>query len=258
MKDSVIKSSIYEFNLPPVDFLFDLKSIDLEFSPQTTNSNKNLHKYISQRSKMLNMGIYLADFSYLSALGERNLLTNYMSSIKYLADELKIVGLFNENSLLRFRNNINNADSLYEMSLETHNLMVDKLTSTNRNNTLLQISIGGFIESFYLYSKPIEDEDVFYDVSYELENYQFVLNEYFNQAQELVSAPFLKETVIDLSGLMNAFMVLDSKTEPMELSKSDSATFRLTGGNSHEITYEEFVTIKSEVEKARNIFISLQ
>lgn len=247
----------YNINLPPVDLLYDLRDVNMSYSPEAVNPHSNHHNYISERSKMLNLGVYLADFSYLSAIGNRSELTGYLNSIKYISDELKITGLFDEQLVSRFRMNLSNSDSLYYLSIETHNKMVEELSSTNRQNTLLHISIGGFIESFYLYTEPIESQADFEELCIELHNYHFVFNEYFTQAQKMMSSPFLNETLQQLNELKEVFDKIEQNNSSLKVIKGNDGNIKIEGGNTLKIEYNNLKEIKPTVKNIRNDFITL-
>ncbi len=243
---------------PPIELLFDLDSIQLTFKRDRVNPHTNIDKYVTQRAKMINMGVYMADFSYLSVLKERVLLMDYMSNIKKLADELKIFGLVNDDLYRRVKRNIDVSDSLYHFSVESYNKLIEILESTNRQNVLVNITIGGFIESFYLFIEPVKEEAQFEEMSVDLENYQFILKEYYEIASKIISAPFLGETVEDISGLL---VYIDSskvqvQDKPEEMQENDKLLFK--GEKQFELTYEEFLELKKEVLRIREHFITLK
>lgn len=252
----------YDIILPPVDLLFDLQNVDLAFNSENVNPANNIDKYLSQRSKTLNLGVYLADLSYLSSMEDRSLMPKYMQNIKALCDELKIIGLFDLQTINRYRNGMDNNDSIYYLSLETHERMVELLESTNRKSTLVHIYLGGFIESLYLFIEPIMDSTTFTQVENELENYRFVFNEYYGYAKKMMSDPFLGETVKDLAGLIKEFDKFEAKIpvndETQQGEKVGNDVQRIINGTDYNIPYADFVDVRNKVIQLREHFVQLK
>lgn len=121
-----------------------------KFYADLLNNTNNYTKYNSEVSMALNLGIYSADLSYASLFEQNQIAVNYMATCKKLADNLRILDAFNQETIERMEKNITNRDSIMRIISETFMNSDAYLQESNRQDIGALILIGGWIEGLYL------------------------------------------------------------------------------------------------------------
>jgi hypothetical protein len=106
-------------------------------------------------SKLLNLGIYSADLGYANVYNQAQTSLTYFSTAAKLADDIKIVGDIDAETLKRYKNNINNKDSVTYFTLNSFNNIHNYLTANNRTDEAYLIITGCFIEGVLSFGKSL-------------------------------------------------------------------------------------------------------
>jgi hypothetical protein len=149
-----IKSEIEELSraIPdPSEIPYILQSTGADYNASLLNPTSKADSYLGRSDKVaLNLGVYATDIGYLSSYEKTQEAVDYMHTCKQLADNLNIIGTFDESLVRRFEANISNKDSLASLL----NATVDKteafLTNDNRTELAAQVIAGSFIEGLYI------------------------------------------------------------------------------------------------------------
>jgi hypothetical protein len=127
------------------------KSSGLNFIDGVTNSPDNTSKYLSKFEKLLNFGVYSADMFYCVLNDQTQLSTQYLKSIRTLADETGMSGIFNTAPILeRFEKNIGNKDSVISIMLEFQEKTDVMIADNNEEHTAMVIFTGAWFEGMYI------------------------------------------------------------------------------------------------------------
>ena len=115
-----------------------------------SNGPEKAGEYITQRDKVLNLGIYATDLCYATTYMMKQGTMNYLEASKILIDELGISTTFNINYAERIENNIDDRDSLIQIVTEsfgdTWNYLVE-----NQQDVLARLVVcGSWIEGIYI------------------------------------------------------------------------------------------------------------
>jgi hypothetical protein len=139
---------ITQFKMPsPVDVYIFLWEDETRFTQEALNPLENVNKYNNTVKKAVNLGIYASDVAYCSVYGKNQLTMNYFAVSKKLADDLGLTEGFDEAFIKRINDNINNADSLYEITNDSYSQAVSYLQASGQTHLLPFITFGGWIES---------------------------------------------------------------------------------------------------------------
>jgi hypothetical protein len=246
-----------KFSLPLIDILIDFNEVGIQYRAKEVNPYVNIRKYNSQRAKELNLGVFMADFIYLASLNHQLNLSEYLNNIQILLSDLDIAGVLDKDTYKRYEAGVATPDSIYNLSIEIQYKMLDNLVGNNREDVYVNIGIGGFVESFYLFLRPIETEEQFMRVEMEMENYRFAFNEYIDAAKRIGANLYLKETLSDLSPLLRELDKLSIKKTPHKTENTPEGNVHVTGGEKLNVTYKEFTKIRQELIEVRTKFISI-
>ena len=115
-----------------------------------SNAPEKAGEYITQRDKILNLGVYAADLCYATTYMMKQGTMNYLEASKTLIDDLGISTTFNTTYADRIEANIDNRDSLIAVVTEsfddTWNYLVD-----NQQDVLARLVVcGSWIEGVYI------------------------------------------------------------------------------------------------------------
>ncbi len=243
------------FVLPSVELIFDLRDLEIPFKPRFVNPPHNYKNYQSIISKSLNLGIYVTDFTYLVSIENSFRLNEYLNVIQSLSNDLNIRDVFTEKTIRRYLGNMHNADSLYDIILETYDSFVKTLQSSNRDPMLLTVSIGSLVELLYLISSNINSNEDFIKLQSEMENYSFLLNEYSSNAQLYLSDPMVTKLMPDLENLYEILQLNKAGHQTVAVKKGKSKV-TISKGGLDEIDYQSFMEVKEAVKSIRLKYVT--
>lgn len=127
------------------------KSSGLKYIDGITNKPENTSKYLSKFEKLLNFGVYSADMFYCVINDQTQLSSQYLKSIRSLADETGLSGIFNAAPILeRFESNIGNKDSVIAIMLEFQEKTDILIAENNEEHTAMVIFTGAWLEGMYI------------------------------------------------------------------------------------------------------------
>ncbi len=141
----------------PVEVAAIIKDLDVPFSKKYLVSPDIIENYDTNVKKALGLGVLSADLGYLNVYERTTLIIQYLSSIKRLADDLRIGQFFDFQSLKRLATSNDNLDSLIFLSLNSFMQMNQYLQQNARGNLSLLMITGVWIESLYLMTQVYKD-----------------------------------------------------------------------------------------------------
>ncbi|MCD4710750.1 MAG: hypothetical protein K8R52_07895 [Bacteroidales bacterium] len=115
-----------------------------------SNGPEKAEEYITQRDKVLNLGVYATDLCYATTYMMKQGTMNYLEASKILIDDLGISTTFNITYAERIESNIDDRDSLIQIVSEsfgdTWNYLVE-----NEQDVLARLVVSGsWIEGVYI------------------------------------------------------------------------------------------------------------
>lgn len=123
----------------------------LTFIDGITNNPDNASKYLSKYEKLLNFGVYSADMFYCVLNDQTQMSTQYLKSIRSLADETGMSGIFDAGPILeRFEANIANKDSVISIMLEFQEKTDILIAENNEEHNAMIIFTGAWLEGMYI------------------------------------------------------------------------------------------------------------
>lgn len=133
----------------PIETIAMLKSLGIPFNSTLLADNDKSDSFNSSYSQAAALGIYGADLGYLNFYGKTSLVLSYISTVKGLADELKVGQFFDYGTLKRLANNNENVDSLIFISRKSMNRIDQYLRKTQRSSISAAIVTGVWIEGMH-------------------------------------------------------------------------------------------------------------
>jgi len=133
----------------PIETIALLKSLGIPFNSTLLASNDDVDRFNSSYSQAAALGIYGADLGYLNFYGKTSHVLSYISTVKGLADELKVGQFFDYSTLKRLASNNDNIDSLIFISRKSMNRIDEYLRKTQRSSLSAAIVTGVWIEGMH-------------------------------------------------------------------------------------------------------------
>jgi len=115
-----------------------------------SNSPEKASEYITQRDKVLNLGVYAADLCYATTYMMKQGTMNYLEASKILIDDLGISTTFNMTYAERIENNIDNRDSLIQVVTESFDDTWNYLVENQQDVLARLVVCGSWIEGVYI------------------------------------------------------------------------------------------------------------
>jgi len=138
------------FSIPsPIQTASLIKSSGIDFNGDLANNPSNIDNYTTAFKQALNLGVYGADFAYISYYGQDQSSLQYMKNIRMLVESLDLSSAIDQQLAERIATNISNQDSLMAISSAMFRTTDNYLKNSDRNDIAALILAGGFIESLY-------------------------------------------------------------------------------------------------------------
>jgi hypothetical protein len=157
------KDVIKELSGYPVPNSYDVTNLIYEagarYNLHISNGPEKAGDYITQRDKVLNLGVYAADLCYATTYMMKQATMNYLEASKTLIDDLGISTTFNINYAERIENNIDNRDSLISIVSESFDDTWTYMVENQQDVMARLVVCGSWIEGVYLTTKVAADAD---------------------------------------------------------------------------------------------------
>ncbi len=246
------------YMLPSPDEIFNEIFIeDIELKPEFVNPSTNATNYVDIKSQSVNLGIYIADFAYLSAIDDSADELEYLRIIRDLMDKVNLYGIVDEEMLDRINNNLMVKDSLDRISQELYYKMSRTLENSDRNNILVLISTGAIVEALYLAINNI-DFNHSGEVIQKIFDQKFVFDNYYEFASHYSDDIYVKTVLSELTAIRDMFDHLDFKESDIKVTKEKDKDFLvIQGGKEIIVTEDAYLGFRENITKVRTLLISI-
>lgn len=228
-----------KFKLPsPVELYMFLWDSNAKFNKDALNPIDKAVKYLTTTSKALNLGIYSSDLAYCTVFGKNQETFTYFSTTKKIAEDLGLTEGFDESIAKRLDVNINNSDSLYQITNDSYSDITRYLDSQGKSELLPLMVAGGWIESVYVNVKSVGEFHTDIEIANVLADQGVLLetiNEYLNSLES--KSDDVKDIISKFQDLATSFDKLYDNDEGVVITES------------------QFNEISDKIEKIRNSFV---
>ena len=228
-----------KFKLPsPVELYMFLWDANAKFNKDALNPIDKASKYLTTTSKAINLGIYSSDLAYCTVFGKNQETFTYFSTTKKLAEDLGLTEGFDEAIAKRLDKNINNSDSLFQITSDSYSDVTRFMESQGKSDLLPLLVAGGWVESVYINVKSVGEFHTDKDIAGILADQGVLLEtliEYFNS---------LDEKSDDVKNIISQFQDLQTSFDKLYDNDEDVL-----------ITEEQFNELAGKIEKIRSSFV---
>lgn len=146
------------FSVPsPYQAALLIQEEEIPYNEKVLNHSSNTKYYQSSFQKSINLGVYGADLAYISLYEQTSDAINYFSVIKQLAEELDLLGAFDQKTVERIEHNLGNKDSLLNILGSTYRKADGYFKDNQQEHLACLVIAGGWIESMYLLTQLTDE-----------------------------------------------------------------------------------------------------
>ncbi|PID91437.1 MAG: hypothetical protein CSA96_08430 [Bacteroidetes bacterium] len=247
------------YSLPsPLEVAMLIKNAGAEYDNGLLNPTTNTSRYITSKSKALNLGIYSTDLSYASLFDQTQATLDYIEAAKLMADGLNILDAINQETIDQLEANINDREVIIDIISETLMNSSSYLKENGLEATASITLIGGWVEGLYIATslvdaKNIESNKLLERIVDQKLSIDIMVN-LLNETPEDEDAMLILEDVNALKAIFDKISIKQGEVTAVENPETDITT--LKSESSMEISPKVFQELKDKVEEIRNSYIS--
>ena len=157
-KDTTITAEIPEIKVTKIDYPLNnpieiskmLNEAGAGYTVDVTNTPKNLDKYMTEKDKALNFGIYGADLAYVATYNKPQETNLLFEVCKKISDNLGLSSIYDEATLAKIEDNIDNKDTLHAVISSSFHQTYETLQENGKGAVSVLILAGGWVEGLYI------------------------------------------------------------------------------------------------------------
>ena len=141
----------------PVEIASILQSLSVPFTVDYLATGINVDRLSTNFQKSIQLGIYGADLGYLNMYEKTNTSIDVLSSIKKLAEGIRVGQFFDFETIKRLSTNKSELDSLLYLSIHSYNQIDEYLRDNSRGHLSALMITGVWLEGQYLLTQVVKD-----------------------------------------------------------------------------------------------------
>jgi len=247
------------YSLPsPLESAMLIKSAGAEFNENLLNPTENTTRYTTNKQMALNLGIYTCNLSFASLYDQTQLVIDYMSAAKEMADGLGILDAISEETINRLEENVNNREVILDIVSETF-LSSNSYLQDNQQPAIASIVlVGGWIEGLYIATQLVDMDDFDSDkLVGRIIDQKLSVGIMLDLLKDNNEHPSIPSIVEQMEGLKVIFDKINIKTTDIkpEIDEETNVTI-LKSTVETDMTPETFLELAGKVEEIRSSYVN--
>jgi hypothetical protein len=244
----------------PIEMAALMNRLSVPFSKEYLASTGSVNDLNTNFQMAYKLGIFGADLGYLNMYEKSSAAVEYISTIKTLADGLRVGQFFDYTTLKRLATNNQNLDSLMFLSVHSYNEIDTYLRETPGRSYLSSLMITGlWIEGLYLITQ-VAKEYPYPDISERIGEQKIILTDLLDVLNLYKKNLSFNELIQDFETLNVEFKKINITYEigePETIEKDGRLVLIQNETSNVEITDEQLNSIIEKTNKIRNKLIGL-
>jgi len=247
------------YSLPsPLETAMLIKNAGARYNEELMNPVSNTSRYITSKSKALNLGIYSTDLSYASLFDQSQATLDYIVAAKEMADGLNILDAIDEETVNQLEEQINNRDAIIDIISETLMNSSSFLKENDLEGTASVVLVGGWVEGLYIATSlvnenELEDNKLVERIVDQKLSLDIMVN-LLESSPEDQDAQAVLEDVKALKTIFDKITINQGEVTTVEDPETNVTT--LKSESSIKITNRVFSELKTKVIEIRSSYIS--
>jgi hypothetical protein len=247
------------YSLPsPLETAMLIKNAGARYDEELMNPVSNTSRYITSKSKALNLGIYSTDLSYASLFDQSQATLDYIGAAKEMADGLNILNAIDEETVNQLEEQINNRDAIIDIISETLMNSSAFLKENDLEGTASVVLVGGWVEGLYIATSLVNENELddnklverIVDQKLSLD----IMISLLESSPEDQDAQAVLEDVKALKIIFDKITIDQGEVTAVEDPETNVTT--LKSESSMKITNRVFTELKTKVIEIRSSYIS--
>jgi len=243
----------------PVEIANLLQRIGVPFTKEYLASSIDANKQNTSFDKSLKLGILGADLGYLNMYEMTGSSLDLLSSIRKLAEDIKVGQFFDFELIKRLSQQKSDLDSLLFVSIDSYTQIDNYLKNNDRGQLSSLIIIGAWIEGQYLATQVIKQfpdkmlSDRIGEQKIILDDLLLLIRPYCKLDSEFAS---LCKDLMNIKDIYQDVSITYSQGEPLILEKEGGLTVIQTETSDVEMSDEQLDKLTEVVKTLRNRLIT--
>ncbi len=230
ISDELIEKEVEEY-IYPLPSTFEvtkmLNEIEASYIFDISNSPEKVDRYLTEKSRAINMGIYTADLAYATTYNQKAEIQNYFKAIEQLVRELDMAAAFSEDLADQITENMDNKEKLTEIVTDMFQKAYSFLNKQGRTEISYLVLAGTVYEGLYLTThiseNTFQNPKLIETILFQKEH----LSKLGEMLEEYSNSELLSETYKDISDI-NAIYALEEGTTSMTEEQFDKLLDTIT------------------------------
>ncbi|MCD4711340.1 MAG: hypothetical protein K8R52_10885 [Bacteroidales bacterium] len=247
------------YSLPsPLETAMLIKNAGAEYNEELMNPTSNTSKYITSKSKALNLGIYSTDLSYASLFDQSQATLDYIGAAKEMADGLNILDAIDEETVTLLEEQINNRDAIIDIISETLMNSSSFLKENDLEGTASVVLVGGWIEGLYIATNLVDENELEDNKLVErIVDQKLSLDIMVSLLEASPEDQDAQAVLVDVKALKTIFdKITIDLGEVTAVEDPETNVTTLKSESSIKITQRVFIELKTKVIEIRSSYIS--
>ena len=247
------------YSLPsPLETAMLIKNAGAIYNEELLNPTTNTSRYITAKSKALNLGIYSTDLSYASLFDQTQATLDFIGAAKAMADGLNIMDAIDETTITTLEENINNREMIIDIISETLMNSSSFLKENGLEATASVVLVGGWMEGLFISTNLVDDTKLKGNKLVErIVDQKLSLDIMVNL---LMQSPEDEDAMAVLDDVKALKIIFDKITieqgEVTAIEDPDTNVTTLKSDSSIKIPRDVFQELKAKVAEIRSSYIS--
>jgi hypothetical protein len=239
----------------PEEIISYINDNQVHFNAKLLNDQNNVKLYSSREKKTIALGVYFADLAYLSAFNKSDFTPAYIAVVNYLLKDLDINPDFTKEQ----QDNIINAslepDSLYELSRDLYDTIINYLQEYDEGKTLSLLSVGTLTESLFISSYLHNDFEKQKEAINRIAEQKLLFEDLVTMLDTYKNSPTVNNLIHDLRVLERSFDNLIVTTSSAGVENMEDGSLHVKGKNEFDITEENYFIFSDNIQDFRTRLI---
>jgi hypothetical protein len=242
----------------PVEIANLLQMLEIPFSQNYLATSIDANKQSTNFDKALKLGILGADLGYLNMYEKTGSSLDVLSSIRKLAEDIKVGQFFDFESIKRLSQNKSNLDSLLFISIDSYTQIDNYLRGNDRGQLSALMIIGVWIEGQYLATQVVSQfpdkklSDRIGEQKIILNDLLLLISPHCNRDSEFTS---LCKNLQDIKDIYRELRITYTQGDPVSFEKDGGLVITQTETSVVEMSEEQLQGIIEITKNIRNKLI---
>ncbi len=242
----------------PVEIANLLQRLEVPFSQNYIASSIDANRQSTSFDKALKLGILGADLGYLNMYEKTGSSLDVLSSIRKIAEDIKVGQFFDFESIKRLSKNKSNLDSLLFISIDSYNKIDTYLRGDDRGQLSALMIIGVWIEGQYLATQVASNfpdkmlTDRIGEQKIILNDLLLLISPYCNRDPEFTR---LCKDMQDIKDVYRDIRISYTQGDPVSVEKDGGLTIKQTETSVVTMTKEQLSNVIEITKNIRNRLI---